>query len=205
MMDNKSNKHVQYLLQNTYVVWKSGYLNGWREDFKNEAEQGGLNGIKHSCAGDYPIIKKLLDDFVPLRGEYITGLGEVDSLNPVYWFLSTNYRFLIRDGESQEYKIVPFHKIAEYTIEEKGKEATLHFALKDGLTITCEKVVSFPKSEFAQFLLSLKDWEQLTDYERELLCLSRNEAEGRFPDYKNYVAHYIKPSQVISSKFEKGL
>ncbi len=166
--------------RNTYDAWKAGKLNGWKNKPQKTAKR--LKFDKFVKKFNKGIVREFLDLYAPLSTEYLiyTNMFWVDRGRAVL----TNFRFFLKREEGYIY--IPYHKLTKYVNSKKKLQNGMEISYK--ITIyykeNSHETYAFTTYDYLgihyndiDYIISRREWINLTSFERELLTMTRTEAE----------------------------
>jgi hypothetical protein len=99
------------------------------------------------------------EDFQPLEGEFLIGLG-FSKVENSPWFVLTNLRLIQRDGRNNEFKEVTLADVDTYQVKRKLTDTlllkvsdTLVFKMKSGNEISFKKTLNCPINKYLSWAI----------------------------------------------------
>ena len=99
-------------------------------------------------------MRVFLEKFMPREGEFLVGVGNLQTGKNPGWFVLTNQRLVQRDGRDDDFKEVMLADVDTYQI--KGAAAKkMTFNMKSGAVIDFEKVQMYPTDKYLKYAISI--------------------------------------------------
>lgn len=176
-------RRVVRFYQATLDAWSAGKLSKLNKSFVNEGKLQLESLIKKYPPYKGSALAVFLENFQPLPGEFLVGVGNLQTGNDVGWFTLTNFRLVQKDGRDNTFKEVVLAEIDDFEL--KGTTTkSLNFELKSGEKIVFEKVLMHPTDKFLDFLIG-QPAEQMLDG-KQIQELKQSDGEY-FPNQEHHL------------------
>ncbi len=170
--------------RNTYDAWRAGKLNGWKTKPQKTAKR--LKFDKFVRKFKKGIVQEFLDLYAPLSTEYLiyTNMSFGKRGTSVF----TNFRFFIKYAGGYIY--IPYNKLKKSYYEryvvrtefDNVKRVTQKITVdyeENGIEKSAHTTSHYIGISYntVSYIISRREWINLTSFERELLTMTRTEAE----------------------------
>ena len=146
----KADSTVQFY-KTTQEMWKNNALKELGPGFLKESGKNYDNFIEPYLPYEGSALEVFFKQYKPLDGEYLIGLGNLDSEKPSGCFVLTNMRLIQEDGISKKYTEVKFDELTSYQLNEASK--MLSFNLTSGDNIEIKDMRMYPTKKYLDFVL----------------------------------------------------
>jgi len=136
----------------TRRAWAQGTLATLGQGYATEGKLPQPDFVKRYVPTEGSALRVFFENFPPPDGEFMIGVGNLQSGRDRGWFVLTNRRLMQRDGRDNVFKTMPLASIARYEINEATK--SLHFTLKSGEHVAFAQVQMWPKADVITAVLA---------------------------------------------------
>jgi hypothetical protein len=143
-------KPVMDFYQTSMNAWSAGKLSNLGKGFENEGKLQYDAFVKKYPPFEGSALRTFFEKFMPREGEFLVGVGNLQTGKNPGWFVLTSQRLVQRDDMFKE---VVLSGVDTYQIKGMSTKKMI-FKMKSGAEIDFEKVQMFPVDKFLKEAIS---------------------------------------------------
>jgi hypothetical protein len=140
-------ERVRRFYRATLEAWYGGRLSKLNRGFESKGRMQLEELIKKYPPYAGSALRALFEQFPPLPGEFLIGLGNLQAGSDPGWFVLTNFRLIQRDGRDNLFDEVLLAEVDTFEIKGAATK-TLDFEMKSGQKMAFEKVLMHPSDKY---------------------------------------------------------